>query len=323
VAALDPFEIARAEAMLIGYDTRWPADDYEVLAVEARYTAPLVNPDTGATSRTWQRGGVLDLILRERAGLRIVFMEHKTSSEDIGPGSTYWRKLAMDGQVSGYFVGADALGFPAEACIYDVLGKPAQRPFKANQKRKVDETPEAFRARCLEAIAADPAAYYQRGEVFRLEAEMAEALFDDWQTAQMMRESQRLRRFPRNPDACFKWGRACEFFDVCTGVAALDDARRFRRSENVNPEIGASKGLPILSASRLRAARACSRLHQLQYLEGYRPVVDAETLQLGKLVHLGLETWWRAPAGERLEAALAALHSPTPAAQPELADASA
>jgi hypothetical protein len=342
----DPFDLARAQAMIIGYDARWSEERYEVLAVEAEYRAPLLNPETGAASRTWQRGGKLDAILREPSG-RIVFMEHKTSSEDISPGSSYWRKLHMDGQVSGYFLGSETLGFPAEACIYDVLGKPEQRPAtiplldEAGSKivlgptgervRTKDgkkwresadsaaghvlqtrpETPEEFRARVAEAIANEPTAYYQRGEVVRLEAEMAEALYDDWQTAKMLREAELAQRFPRNPDACFKWGRACDFWDVCTGAASLEDAHRFRRSEHVNPELEARGGLPVLSASRLHAARACQRLHKLKYLDGYRAAVEADTLRLGSLIHRGLEAWWRAPAGERIEAALAALTTTT------------
>lgn len=313
----DPFDLARAEAMMIGYDARWGSemDRYEVIAVEAEFRSPLVNPETGASSRTWQRGGKIDAIVRE--GSRVLIVEHKTSGSDIGPGSSYWRILKMDGQVSGYFLGADALGFRAEACLYDVLGKPALRPLKANQRRKVDETPAEYRERCIEAIAAEPGSYFVRGEVVRLSSEMEEACFDDWQTAQMMRESERLGRFPRNPDACMKWGRACDFFDVCAGEASIDDFTRFRRSEHVSPELTAANGLPVISASRLRSARTCQRLHRFQYIDGIRPLVEADSLRFGSLIHLALEAWWKAPSG-RLEAALDALHSPAAPAPLEI-----
>lgn len=318
----DPFDLARAEAMLRGYDARWGDEmaDYEVVFVEAEFRAPLINPETGAASRTWQRGGKLDAGCIHRPTDRRLIVEHKHSTEDIGPGTPYWRKLQMDGQVSGYFVGADALGFKAEACLYDVLGKPKLRPYEPGKKRAVAESPGEYRDRCIEAIASEPNAYFQRGEVVRLEAEAAEALFDDWQTAVQMREAQRLGRFPRNPDACFKWGRACSFFEVCTGQASVSDPTRFRQSEHVNPELAASGGLPVLSASRLRAARSCQRLHRFHYLDGIRPAVEADALRFGSLIHLGLEAWWKAPEGERLEAALAAIY---PQPTPSLAVASA
>ncbi len=319
----DPFDLARAEAMLRGYDARYGEEmgaRYIVLAVEAEFRAPLVNPETGAASRTFQRGGKIDAIAHDVQGSRDVVVEHKTASEDISPGSAYWKKLRMDGQVSGYFLGADALGFKAEACLYDVLGKLSLRPYQPGKKRERAETPEEYRDRCIEAIIAEPDAYYRRGDVVRLEAEAEEALFDDWQTAQQMREAQRLGRFPRNPDACMKWGRACDYFEVCTGEASLSDPTRFRQSQNISPELTAFGGLPVLSASRLRAARSCQRLHRFQYLDGIRPAVEAESLRFGSLIHRGLEAWWKAPTGERLEAALAALNPQSIAA---LADASA
>lgn len=311
----EPFDLAKAQAMMVGYDSRWGSESYETLAVEVEFRAPLINPETGMPSRTWQRGGKIDAIVRDLSTGRVLIVEHKTSSEDIGPGSTYWRKLRMDGQVSGYFLGAAALGFEAEACLYDVLGKPAQRPYKIGAKRKADETPEEYRARVSDAIAAEPFAYFQRGEVVRLAGEMDDALYDDWQTAQQLREAERIGRFPRNPDACFKWGRACDYFDVCTGETTLDNPLQFRRSV-ASPELQAANGLPVLSASRLRAARSCQRLHRFQYVDAIRPVADADSLRFGTLIHRALEAWWKAPAGERLDAALAAL-TDSPATAPE------
>lgn len=60
----DPFERAKAEELLRGYHFRWRNEPIEVLAVEKKFVAPLVNPDTGAESRTWQRGGKMDAIAR-------------------------------------------------------------------------------------------------------------------------------------------------------------------------------------------------------------------------------------------------------------------
>jgi hypothetical protein len=73
------------------------------------------------------------------------------------------------------------------------------------------------------------------------------------------------------------------------------------------------RGSDLLTASRLSCARACQRLHQLKYGLGYRPVAEAETLRFGSLIHRGLEAWWSARDGVRLDAALAALAAqPTP-----------
>ena len=247
----DPFDRARAECLLTGYHARWEADRYDVLAVEAPFVAALRNPATGKPSRTWRLAGKLDAVVRDPAG-RVLIVEHKTSSEQIGPGSEYWRRLRMDGQVSQYYEGARALGYDVEGCLYDVLGKPAIRPLKATPpearkytkdgalyktQRDQDESPDEFRDRLSADIGSDPVGYYQQGEVVRLDAEMAEALQDTWQIGATIREARRTGCHPRNPDACVRYGRTCWAFDLCTGAASLDDATRFVRIGNIHPEL--------------------------------------------------------------------------------------
>jgi hypothetical protein len=235
----DPFDRVRAEEMMRGYDARWAldAEGYEVLAVEAEFRTDLRNPLTGRASRTFELGGKIDVIVRDLRDGRILVVEHKTATGDIGPGSEYWRRLRMDGQVSVYFEGATSLGHDVGGCLYDVLGKPQQKPLQPGKTRKEPETPEEFRVRVREAIAEDPNRFYQRGIVVRLESEMEEALFDVWQTAQQIHEAEKASRAPRNPDACVRYNRTCEFFDVCTGVASLDDPLLFRKSERIHPEL--------------------------------------------------------------------------------------
>jgi hypothetical protein len=318
----DRFELARAEVMLAGYDARWSADmeRYEVLAVEAEFYAALTNPETGAASRTWRLGGKLDVVVRDLLEQRNVVVEHKTASGDVSAGSDYLKRLRLDGQVSVYYAGGDALGFPIGSCLYDVLVKPGLRPYKATpvearkfkkdgalyaNQRDRDETPEEYRARIVEAVASDPNSYFQRAEVVRLEQEMRDALADVWNLGRSIRENEIAGRAPRNPDACVRYGRTCEFFGVCCGEESLDDASRFR-SGGAHAELAAGNA-SLLTSSRLSAYRACPRLHHLRYDLGFRPAVEADTLRFGSLIHAGLEAWWKAPASERLEAALAAI----------------
>jgi hypothetical protein len=128
----DPFDLARAEAMLRGYDARWGDDIalYEVLAVEAEFRAPLTNPMTRAASRTWRIAGKLDVVVRERRGDRDLIVEHKTSTDDVSAGSEYWRRLRIDGQISQYYEVRSSSGYDVEGCLYDVLKKPGQRPLQ-------------------------------------------------------------------------------------------------------------------------------------------------------------------------------------------------
>jgi PD-(D/E)XK nuclease superfamily protein len=283
--APDPFELAALEALLEGYHLRWAAEPLSIVAVEAEFRAPLLNPDSGAASRTFQQGGKIDMVVATHAGAQWI-VEHKSTTLDITPGSAYWKRLRLDGQISIYFDGATALGYAPVGCIYDVVKRPTQEPYKATpeasrkytqgkkcrlckgegrrgvtspyvcavcndngweeaprlyaNQRDRDETVDEYRDRVRAAIAADPAAYYQRGEVVRIDGELDEARRDVWRQARLIREGQVEAAHPRNPDACTKFGSTCEFFDVCTGEAELDDETRFRRAASAHPELSAA-----------------------------------------------------------------------------------
>lgn len=277
---LDAFLLARAEALLIGYHCVY-ADDaaqYEVLATEIEFEAPLVNPATNAESKTFKIAGKLDGVIRRIA--RKLVLEHKTSGEDISQGSFYWQRRQMDGQVSIYFDGARALGHDVEGCLYDVLGKPDLRPSavplvdEANVKIVHDangqrvrtkdgkkwretsdtaqgyvlqtrqETPAEFRQRLLDAITGDPDRYYQRAEVARLEEDLVDAARDRWQLALILRDAMRTGTWPRNPDACLRFGHPCEYLEACSGRASLDDPYLFRRRESAHPELAGPASMP-------------------------------------------------------------------------------
>lgn len=285
------YELAKAGVMLQGYDLRWRDDPYEVIAVESEFRAPLLNPDTGAASRTFELGGVLDVLVRNLTDGRIKLMEHKTSSDDIGPGSDYWKRLRIDSQISIYLEGVRALtGHAISECVYDVLGKPGLRPSsiperdehgskivldkdgervrtKAGKWRETasaadgyvlqtrPETPDEYRQRLVEHIADNPERYYQRGAVVRLDTEKIEAMHDAWGTARMIRDSELSGRWPRNVDSCVRWGRSCDYFAVCTGEASLEDFTRYRKLDNVHQELSAAFGLVCVSRSNLKRKR--------------------------------------------------------------------
>lgn len=60
---IDPVDAIKAEELLLGYHTRWKDEPLVVRAVEKEFVAPLVNPKTGAASKTWELGGKIDAIV--------------------------------------------------------------------------------------------------------------------------------------------------------------------------------------------------------------------------------------------------------------------
>lgn len=273
---VDPLELAKLQVLLTGYHLRWrdEAPHYEVLGVELQFEGPLVNPVTGAESRTWRLAGKVDVLVRDRRDGLVRVIEHKSSSEDVSPGSDYWRRLKMDGQVSVYFAGAKLLGHEPYAVLYDVVGKLRHElnavPVLDEHGNKVvldakgervraaqgkwrqtgdtaqgyvlqtrPETLEEFQQRVATLVAEAPEKYFSRGEVHRLEQELADGLTDVWQLAQSLRDEERQERFPRNPDACIQPGRTCPFFAACAGEASLEDQRLYVRGE-IHPELASA-----------------------------------------------------------------------------------
>ena len=251
----DAFDMERATALIEGYSARWSSEmvDLEVIAVEAEFSALIRNPQTGYPCRDLDVSGKIDVLVKRLSTGKAWLIEHKTSSEDLSAGSTYWQRLRMDPQISVYHDGALSIGHEVEGCIYDVLAKPGERPKLATpqEKRKytkkdnklyegqreTDETPEEFGCRIREKLALSPDSYFGRAEVIRTDQEMEESRKDVHATALMIREETRLGRNPRNPGNCFTYGRTCEFLDVCSGCGSLDDETRFTKLDSVHPEL--------------------------------------------------------------------------------------
>lgn len=278
---LDPYRLALAEALLIAYHAVHAEEsrNYRTLAVESEFEAALVNPATNAESKTFRLAGKIDGVVLDPLDRKLV-VEHKTSGEDIAPGSFYWQRRQMDGQVSIYFEGANALGHDVQGCLYDVLGKPDLRPsavplhddegvkivFDAQGQRvrtkdgkkwretgdtaqgyalqTRQETPAEFRARLLEKLAEDPDRYFRRAEVARVGEDLIDAARDRWQLAQILRDAMRTGTWPRNPDACLNYGSPCEYLEACSGRASLDDPYLYRRRESAHPELAGPASEP-------------------------------------------------------------------------------
>jgi len=288
----DPFDLVKAEELIRGYTVRWSDERYETIAVEREFSVDLVNPATGAASRTYRLVGAIDVVARLDG--RIIHVEHKTTSDDIGAGSDYWRMVsALDPQVSTYQSALKSLGLEAAETLYDVVRKVGLIPAKAtpeeNRKykqeksrackfcskkgnppgvhkvsvddepdlfcngagrvitepggqlyagqRESDETVEEFRARVQDHIAANPERYFARGPIVRLERDEREHARDVWQTTQMIKSSENAGSFPRSPGSCRRFHSLCEFFEVCSGNASLDDDSRFRTADRAHEEL--------------------------------------------------------------------------------------
>jgi hypothetical protein len=263
---LDAWAGVTAEELIKAYDARWRFDDnVKPVDVEVAYDVPLVDETTGRESE-WRRSGRMDLVVSVLVLDKYAVGEHKTSTEDLSPGSPYWTKLRVDTQVSEYMRGGAAhFGRPMEHVLYDVTLKPDISPLRATpldkreytkgkpckkhatslacancdgsgwkeaprlvkRQRDRDEHPEEWRVR-LQAWMAKQPFLFARNVIPRLEHELVEADRDAMQTAAMIDSCHDTGIWPKTDTSCMAYGRPCDFRDVCLGVASLDDRTRYR-----------------------------------------------------------------------------------------------
>ena len=249
---------------------------YITEAVELETVNDVVNPATGAKSRTFFHASKLDGLAFDRFSNETIIIEHKSTGEDLGDGSPYWRKLTIDSQVSKYVLSMRQSGRPElSAVLYDVVKKPTTGPkrvvaklvrdaaesgtyygfeipadelatlresYEAGKGKnggfsgKYDETMTLYGLRLRRLVSDDPAAFFQRRLIVRTDEEVLEYAAELWQLAKELRESRKAGVAPRNTSNCSQYGRLCEYFPICTGERSAGDDL-YQLSDFVHSEI--------------------------------------------------------------------------------------
>lgn len=130
-------ERLQLENLLAGHFWRYSEDAVEYVEVEKTFYVPIFNYETESEDPDFEHAGKIDGIVRLPDG-RLAVLEYKTTSEDIGPDSSYWLRLRCDAQISAYVLGARALGFNVETVLYDVSRKPTINPAALTQEKTRD-----------------------------------------------------------------------------------------------------------------------------------------------------------------------------------------
>lgn len=247
-----------ALAMVRGWWRRY-ADDpiVKYVASEISFDLPIVNPYTGREYAGHRNAGKIDGIAELPDG-RLALVEHKTTSDEIGPASDYWQRLLIDQQISRYYLAAHELGYPVSAVVYDVLRKPQIRPknvAKLDRHRATTErhyfnlqlngvcpereTPRMYGARLLADLSERPEFYFARNEIPRLQSDLDQFKLDQWAAVRAISSCELDGYWPRNTGACTSPYR-CQFLDVCRGLNGDPDEQvpdGFRIAGNLHPEL--------------------------------------------------------------------------------------
>ena len=226
-----------AHAMMDGYSARYADEDREnfsVVSLERQFVGPIINPETGARSLTFQLAGKVDGVVRDKDTGHLWLLEHKTAALIDG---AYLEKLWTDMQIHLYAMYMEKeLGEPIAGVVYNILTKCRKRQRveeseadyqaryealcaknkngKSSAKRHLAESDENFRARLAEYYAQPETfhrerIYIDRGQVDELRAEL-------WELTQAYLDARRLGQWYRNTSQCFNYGRPCPYYPLCS-----------------------------------------------------------------------------------------------------------
>jgi hypothetical protein len=242
-----------ATAMLKGYAARYPAEDFEVIHLERTFEGEIVNPETGAASRTFLLGGKVDGVIRQ--GDEYLLLETKSASSiDAG----YLERLWTDFQITLYTHYIEqALGIRIAGVIYNILVKARlqqnageteaefeerraaliakSKTGKSAAKRRLPETDEEFQAR-LAAKYAEPGSFHR--EALHISPDQVRALRAElWELTQAYLDARRRDAWYQNTSFCFHYGRPCEYFPLCRSGGNPIVLENFYRHAAPNQEL--------------------------------------------------------------------------------------
>lgn len=229
-----------------GWGWRWQKHKVDWVANEQEFNVPFVNPETGKRSATFSQAGKMDALASING--KLVLFEHKTSGEEITPGSDYWIKLQQDTQISWYLVAAQLMGHEVDTIMYDVVRKPTISPKqpltglsaddkdalvssgkyygrtfplsevrfavgrpdpRGKNKTPGMETPGMFGARLMAEMYTNHGRYFRRQEIHRNEDDLEAARREFWSLAVDLRETEKAAE-NYGPSAWFRNTMVCQ-----------------------------------------------------------------------------------------------------------------
>lgn len=261
--------------MVSGYEWRWRNSPLTHLTVEQSFQLPLLNPATGAASKTFNLAGKIDAIVQMEDGRKAV-KETKLFGDDISVDSDLWPRMRMDQQVSLYLVAARRLGYEVATVLYDVARKPTIKPNnvpildelgvkivldKNGERVKTEKgfwrqtgdtekgyvvqsrpmTVEEWGEKLTNDIVERPDYYFSRVEIPRLENDLNEFAQEIWDVAKTIMDAKSNDRWYRtvHKNSCS----FCSVFELCSRGGELDSVAPtgFEFVTNKNPELGETK----------------------------------------------------------------------------------
>lgn len=242
-----------ATAMMRSYAAQYATEEFEVVALEKEFQGEIVNPDTGAASRSFILAGKVDGIVR--IGDEHFLLEHKTAT---GVDAGYLERLWTDFQITVYaYYVEQALGIRIAGILYNILVKARlqqgageteeefearraelvakSKTGKSSAKRRMPETDDEFQAR-LAAKYAEPEMFH-RELIYLSRDQFATLRAELWELTQAFLDARRRDVWYQNTSFCFQYGRPCPYFALCRSGGSPNVLENFYERRPPNDEL--------------------------------------------------------------------------------------
>ena len=249
-----------ATAMMRAYAERYHTEGFEVVALEKGFEGPIINPETGAASRSFTLAGKVDGIIR--LGDEHLILEHKTAGSLDGG---YIERLWSDFQTTLYAHYVEkVMGVRVAGVLYNVIAKArlqqsqgeTEEEFKARRaaliaksktgkssaQRRLPESDEAFQDRLAEKYL-DPGMFHRESLI--ISRDRFRALQSHlWQMTQLFLYFRRRGDWPQNPSHCFRYGRPCAYHPLCSSDFSPAVRDNLYRIEPPHTELNDDESIP-------------------------------------------------------------------------------
>lgn len=188
-------------AMLTGYFALYGMEQDKV-EYEVKFSVPIINPKTGAKSKTFLLEGSIDAIDHNNG---CWLQEDKTASQISRPQID---KLSLDNQITNYIYGGQrAYGLKFTGVKYRYSRKPSI-------KQRQSETLEQYLTRLEQDYLDRPEFYFVEEKVFRSQDDLATFERELWFFTQMLLKCRREGLWYKNPSHCLDYG-SCSYMPLC------------------------------------------------------------------------------------------------------------
>lgn len=255
------------------------------MASEIKINLPILNPETGAPSRTFEYWGTIDELADGKVS------DYKTTKD---PDQFIFEKR-ISYQPELYAHAAEvALGVTISEVEYRVIQSPQILMCRTDEKNATEwgiSVPDAYERRCVEWLWDSPSKLQTHTiPINRRKMDSAKQWL--WDGAKRILENRRATRWMTNENACYKWSKQCEYGNACAqmieGVDWKSTIDRFFKKAEIrygeeNPK------LEPLSYSQVSLLTLCEMKYWFRYELGVVPDNHYdEATHTGSASHVGI-----------------------------------